>query len=300
MPDANRADIDATLGLEHDILQGTTLEAGLRLGLSREAEDGVVARDEAHTLTAGVTLGVTQAFGRSEISLRGAIDREMVGVPLLDTARARQTDRDVTQYGATLRYGYEVSEGLTPFVEAGIDRRNFDETRDRNGRERGSLGLSGRVGVEIEVDETLRGEVSAGYAWRGLDDRRLDDLDGLTLAGRLTFEATPLTRFTLAGSTELDDATLAESSGSIVRTASLAIEHDLMRNLTLTASLALEQSRPDAGASSFTARAALGAEYVLIPEVALTGGYNYEREWAARDRDDFDAHAVLLGITVRR
>jgi hypothetical protein len=302
---ANRPQAEGTLGYEADIGRDTTIEAGLRLRVGSEnitdPDLPVGASGDSLQLEPGVTLGVTQRYGRTAFRLRGTIDRDQyTDVSLVGGTNRSQEDRNATQFGVSLRAGHEVSPGFQPFVEIGADRRIFDQRFDRSGLRRASYGADARAGFAFDIEETITGEIAAGYGLRQFDDPLLGDLDGFLVSGRLGFAATPLTTLSLGAESALDDTTVSGSSGAVTRTVTIGVEHDLLRNLQVNASLALAQRVADAGGDDITVRSVVGAEYRISPEIVATGSYNYERQWAGQSINDYDAHSLLFGVRLQR
>jgi hypothetical protein len=302
--EANRPEIDSAFAYDKDIGNARSIQSALRLKLTTESTTNTNlpsgATERALRADIGGTLGATQSFGRTSVQLRGTIERDQFADVTLGSSSASQSDRNATELGLGLRAAYETSPGFQPFVDLAASRRMFDETRDRNGLERGSNNATLRTGFAFDIDQAITGEISAGYSIRQFDDSSLDPLHGLSLAATLNFAATPLTRLSLGAETALEDSTEAGSNGSIERSISLGIEHDLLRNLQLNASLTFSQRQPDEGDSDWTMRTGFGAEYTLVPELVLTGRYAYEQQWAAQDTSSYDAHTLLFGVKVQR
>jgi hypothetical protein len=302
--EANRPEIESGLSYEKEIGDARSVEAALRLNLTTESTTDANlpsgATERALRADVGATLGATQRLGRASLRLRGTIERDQFADVTLGSSSASQSDRNATELGLGLRAAYETSPGFQPFVDISASRRMFDERRDRNGLERGSNNGTLRAGFAFDINEAITGEVSAGYAFRQFDDSSLDPLHGLVLGATLNFAATPLTRLSLGAETALEDSTEAGANGSIERSISLGIEHDLLRNLQLNASLSIGQRQPDEGNSDWTIRSGFGAEYTLVPELVLTGRYAFEQQWAAEDSSSYDAHTLLFGVKVQR
>jgi hypothetical protein len=303
--EANAFSARADLGYEKDIGADTTLESALRLSSITEIDSSVgatsVSTERSLTIRGGATLGATQRFGRTSMRLRGTIDREQRGdIAVSNGTSISQEDRNRTELGLNLRLGHEVSPGYEPFVEIRVDRRIFDQRIDNSGFVRGSTGLDARAGFAFDVDEAITGELSAGYGLRLYEDSRLSTLGGFLVAGELTFEATPLTRFTIGAETSIDDTNTANSSGDFVQSARIEIEHDLLRNLQLRAALALTRSNPDVGGTEWTLDTGIGMQYRVAPELALTAQYDYTRVFAPVSADAYDAHVLLFGVRVQR
>ena len=94
--------------------------------------------------------------------------------------------------------------------------------------------MTGRVGSTFEISRQLTGEISGGYQDRNYEDARLKNLRGFVGDAAMLWSPTPLTTVTLRGTAELGDTTIAGSSGTTARRATLEIAHALRRNLIVT------------------------------------------------------------------
>ena len=113
---------------------------------------------------------------------------------LTDGSTASNDDRNYNQYGGTLRGGYELSPGVTPFVEVGADTRVHDLNSDFSGYQRNSKGLTGKVGSTFELSRhahrrnrrsAICGEITRTRGW--------SRLKGLIGDASLVWTATALT-----------------------------------------------------------------------------------------------------------
>src|SRR4029077_3714119 len=98
---------------------------------------------------------------------------------LTDGSTASNDDRNFNQYGGTLRGAYELSPGVTPFVEFGADTRVHDLNADFSGYQRDSKGMTGKTGSTFEISKLLTGEIALGYPRRVYQAPRLQDTAGL-------------------------------------------------------------------------------------------------------------------------
>jgi uncharacterized protein (PEP-CTERM system associated) len=78
----------------------------------------------------------------------------------------------------------------------------------------------------------LTGEISVGYTARDYVDPRLDRLQGLLTTASLTWTATPLTTAKFYSDTQSAETTLPGTSGVLVHTYTVEVDHDFRRYLT--------------------------------------------------------------------
>ena len=176
--------------------------------------------------TVGGTAGLGQRFNRFDVSIKGDIARTSYqDSKLLDGSTASNEDRNYDQYGGRLRGGYELSPGLMPFVEVGMDRRKHDLNADFFGYQRDSRGVTGSVGATFEMTRLLTGDVSIGYVKRTYEDPRLSDLSGLIGNASLIWQASALTTVKLAAASSIGESTIPGVPGVFYRDIGLQVDH---------------------------------------------------------------------------
>jgi hypothetical protein len=183
--------------------------------------------------TVGGTFGVDQNFNRLQVSAGATVDRtDYQWSKLTDGTSSSNDDRNYSQYGGVGRVSYEVMPGLKPFAEVQGDSRVHDLRLDRNGFARDSSGGYAKAGSSFEFSRLLTGEFAVGWAERHYADPRLPRLQGLLTTASLVWTATPLTTAKYYSDTQLAETTLPGTSGVLVRTHTLEVDHDFRRWLT--------------------------------------------------------------------
>jgi hypothetical protein len=180
--------------------------------------------------TFGGSAGLGRRFNRFDVSIKGDVVRTAYqDSKLTDGSTASNEDRNYNQYGGTLRGGYELSPGVTPFVEIGADTRVHDLNTDFFGYQRNSKGLTGSVGTSFELTRLLTGDVSIGYVRRTYDDPRLDSLSGLIGSASLVWTADALTTVRLTGASSVGESTVPGVPGGFYRDVGLQVDHAFRR-----------------------------------------------------------------------
>jgi hypothetical protein len=144
---------------------------------------------------------------------------------LTDGTTASNKDRQYNQLGGTFRTAYELSPGIKPYVEAGLDRRRHDLPVDSFGYERDSNGLSASAGAAFKLRGTLSGEASIGYARRDYADQRFDRLSGLIGSASLIWTVDALNTIKFTGSSTIGEAAVPGVSGVFYRDAAIQFDH---------------------------------------------------------------------------
>lgn len=301
-PSASRPDLTGAANLRLNLGRDTDLDFDLRSSLDTQRPGspnlGANVRERPNVYTYGGSAGITQRFSRVSVNLRGSVERTSYD-DARDTAGliVRQSDRNAVTYGARARLGYELTPGFTPFVEASIDNRVFDDRLDSGGFRRSSTGVGGRVGSTFEMTRLLTGEASIGYQARSYDDPRLRDLKGLVGDASLAWAVTPLTTVTLRGTTDIADSTLPNVSGSFSRRASVEIAHALRRNWTITGFAGLTRNEfQGIRLTEDNWQFGVRSEYRLTRNVSIRASYVHERLNSTTPGADYTANTFLMGL----
>jgi hypothetical protein len=276
---ADRPDAQARIGLRLDYTRDTAFDFELRGRIDSETPGTVnltgAASERPLTFQSGASAGVTQRFNRLAVSARASVDRSTFSdTALVGGGTLNQQGRNFNQYGLRLRAGYEVTPGFIPFVEAIIDQRRRDESVDSSGFRRDSSGLQVRAGTSLEFTRTVTGEILAGYGQRKYEDGRLADLRGPIVEGSISWAISPLTTLRLRTNSEFEEATLANSSGSLTRRISAEVSHALLRNLVINGGVNFgKASFQGTSRKEDSIRTTLGIDYNMSPNLVLRGSY---------------------------
>ena len=289
-----------------DVTRDTTINLEGRFDVetqrpgSPEVSAAVVGRPLISTY--GGTGGVTEQFGRLALSLRGTVDRtDEEDAKLSDGTIQALSLEDYTAYGLRGRAAYEITPGVTPFVEAFGDYRQHDNTVDLSGYDRNSTGEGAIAGSTFELSRKFTGSVDTGYEDRTYADRRLPDLRGPLVDGQLAWSATPLTTLTFRAATSLNETDVAAASGAISRSLSLELSHELFRNLKLTGSLGYTNTDyTGVKLIEDTYDAGLKAEYSLTRSLVVRGSFTYERLKSTITGEDYTQNVFMLGLRLQR
>ena len=305
LPAADRPEGAGRLNLRIDASRDTalTLETRFLIDTQRPGSPELSApvRDRPLIATYGAAAGVTQRFNRLEVMLRGTLDQTAYeDARLPDGTILSQRDREYTQYGAQLRFSYELTPGVKPFIEGLVDTRAYHQRVDFAGFRRSSDAVGARLGTTFELTRLLTGELAAGYQSRRYDDPRLRDLSGPLLEGALVWSATPLTTVRLRAQTTLDESTIPNASGALTRRATLEVQHDLRRNLSLIG--ALTGGTTDYRGISLREEfysASLKLDYRLTRWLAFRASVTHERVDSSSPLSDYRATTYLVGLRLQ-
>ena len=302
----NRPEAYSTVRSRIDVTSLTKLELEGRAALTTESpgspdEVAAVVRPP-NIYSFGATAGLVQRFNRFEIGLRALIDRYLYqNATLTNGAIVDLADRDYLSHGLRLRGSYELTPGVRPFVETGVDRRVFDLPVDFTGIRRGSDGWFARAGLAFERKGFLTGEISAGYMRRNYRDPTLPDISGLIFDSSLVWTASPLTKVTLAASSTIDETMVPGASGLFRHEARLTVEHEFRRYLIGTASLGYGiEDYIGAPNDGRRLRASAGLLHYLNRSLAARAELRHERLRSNVPGQDYTANIALVGLRLQR
>jgi hypothetical protein len=299
----NRPEGDARLSLRLDATRDLNFDIEMRSRVETESASsinlpaGSTGRTPFYTYAG--SLGATQRFGLASLGLRGNVERVIYGDIENAGATTSQVSRNLTGYGLRLRAGYEVSPGIAPFIEAGIDRRDYDRRLDSSGFARSSSGATLRAGSTFELARTLTGEAAIGYTMRDYEDRRLASLSSPTADASLTWSVSPLTTLNLRAQTEIAETTIPGSSGAVAYRGTATLTHAFLRNFTATVSFTMaETDYQKIDRQERTLGGGLRLEYKLNRTFAIRGSYAYENYRVNVPGSNYQAHTFLTGIRI--
>ncbi len=242
---------------------------------------------DAGLISLGGTLGVTrQTFG-------DGIDLAGVSID--------QDDRDFTNVTGTLRAGYELSPVFTPFVEAEIGRRQFDNKVDVAGIANSATRYALRVGTTIDTGEKLNGELAGGWFVENIDDPSLKNVSGFDLRGTMNWSPVRDTTVALSLGTQVEGARTSGSSTSVVYSSSAEFTRRLRANLEASALLSASFRDFQGNEASLTTLSAeAGATWWFNRYAGIKGSVEHSRTTSQDATRKRSTTGVYVGVILRR
>jgi hypothetical protein len=302
-----------------------TLENGLRLSIDGRSD---VTKDDQITASASfeharevLDTSSTASFAERPMvnSLRGSVgythDAGVIGLSGrlnlvrqsfgdgidLTGATIAQDDRDYTNVTGTLRGTYEFSPVFSPFVEAELGRRAFDNKLDALGIANSSTRYALRVGSEINFGEKLNGELAGGWFIENIDDLSLNNVSGFDLRGTMNWSPMRDTNVALSLGTQVDGARTSGSSTSVLYSGSAVFTRRMRANLDATATLsAAYRDFQGAEASQTTLTAEVGGTWWFNRFTGVKGMVMHNSTLSSDATRKRSATGVYLGIVLRR
>ena len=304
--DANRPSLNGVVSFRGDVSRDATLNLQLREVIESERPGSInlpsSVKGRLLYFDTGLSLGWTQKFGYAALTATGTADRWTYQDGTTRAGAAfSQKDRNYNAYGAKLRGAYELTPGIAPYIEVGVDTRVYDSKLDVAGYERSSNGLQGKLGSTFELTRTLTGDVSAGYGTRHYADSRLRSLNGPLLDASLIWLASPLTKVTLKAATTFTETVQPGSPGALSHSGSVEVAHDLLRNLTLTGSLAYARSSYlGLNRTEDSITGGMKLDYKIDRNFVFRTSYAYERAISSTPASGYTAHTFLAGLRIQQ
>jgi hypothetical protein len=325
-PTLSRPYFNGTVDGRVDVTRDTRIDLGTRLRVGTDNPGSPNLQAGLSKLpvftTYGGNLGLGQKFNRLDVSIKADAERTSYQDSMLtDGSTASNKDRNYDQYGVTLRGGYELSPGVTPFVEVGADTRKHDLNADLAGYQRDSKGLTGKVGSTFELSRLLVGEVAVGYTRRNYEDPRLNNLSGLIGNASLVWTVNALTSVKLSAASTVGESTIAGVSGVLYRDVGLQVDHSFRRWLIGSAKIGFGMDTYK-GADVITGfdpvcgcvitspgggdrqdkrySAGLGLTYKLSRTVQFKG--EFRQDWLRSNvtGNDYSASIFMLGVRLQQ
>ena len=308
-PSADRPEGEFKSQLHYPLSRDSSADLGLRGSLTSQSvsSSDFIAQGESlssrpDVFSLGMSAGFNQAFGQFASSITGLIDRTFYqNGSLTNGGSVNLASNDFTTLGLRGRLGYEVSPGISPFVDLSFDTRKRDNLIDNAGYQRDSTGLTARIGTSFELSRLLTGQIATGYMERSYQDGRLSRINGPAFESALIWTATPLTTVTLRGTTEIGETTLVGASGTFSRRMALEVAHALRRNFTVKITAALQGNHYQGVSLQETqATGSLQADYALSRSMVVRGSFTHERLKSSLAGNDYTANALLVGLRLQR
>lgn len=299
------ASVNAALNL--DLVDGVAAEITASYGYTTESVTSSTITAPAATRpgvhSTGASIGLTRTGRKLTYSLRGSIGRtDYEGIKLTNGLTQLQGDRNNTLYSAVARIGYEASPAITPFVEVEAGSRRYDQLVDRNGDNRNSTILAGRVGVGIDLSEKLNGELSVGYQSEDYQGTNLETLSGVTFDGNLSWSPWRDTTINFTSSTDFSGSTTGGQNGSVIFSNGITATRQVNDRLSLDANIGVDVTHQDDGTrDDIEVTAGAGFTYWLNRFMALTGSVDHTNHRSSIGGSaEFDDTRIQTGIRLQR
>ena len=292
--------------LRLDLTDETT--ATLRAGYSLQREDiGDPNAVADATTQAAVNEYTASGELRRELGLirtTGALElrrQTYSDVVLANGDRLSQADRDNNLATVRGRLGYELSPALIPVLEASYGRRIYDSRRDTLGYVRDADLYAAKAGLQVDLGEKLRGELSGGYLLAKFDDAALRSISAATVDGNTVWSPRRGTDLALNLRTTIEPTTTAGASGSTAYEATAVLSQIILENVTGQISSGLTLRDYSTDTTPVQTVLALGTG--LTWSISRSLDMNADIGWERTNQSGAESYEVLragIGLTLKR
>ncbi|MGH1421781.1 MAG: outer membrane beta-barrel protein [Hyphomonas sp.] len=148
-----------------------------------------------------------------------------------------QDFRDRSEMMARTRLSYAVTPDLAVYGQATGRDLQYDQAQLLGGdlRKRDSQGYTVAAGIDFELTSLVRGDVNVGFMNENKDDPFFEDVDGLSVDGRMQWFPTRLTTVGFNASRRVVDVGVVQSPSAVQTSLGARVDHELRRNIVLSA-----------------------------------------------------------------
>lgn len=217
-------------------------------------------------------------------------------------AEIDQDNRDRNVASLSGRADFAISPDTAVFFQATGNTRTYDAASTAAAPNRDSSGSEFLFGANFELSAVMRGEIAAGYLQQGFDEAAFDDVEGLGARARLEWFPSELTTVNLAAGRTVEDAPISGVGAFVSSSASIGLDHELLRNLILNARLTWSRDEYE-GVDREDARlgANIGGAYLINRSLGVTASVSSldsESRGAARDQD-FRVNTLAVALVAQ-
>jgi len=194
---------------------------------------------------------------------------------------------------------YAVTSDVSLLVEASTDRTAYALSEGLLARpDRSSKKHELLIGSSFAFTDFLRGELALGYIDQQFDSPIYKNYKGFGGRLKLQLFATQLTTAEFDLSRTLNEADNPLDSNYVMTSATLKLDHELLRNVVLSPSLNYSRnSFQQIGLSETQLRAGFNAAWLLDRSLSLQAQYQHIFSWANSSRVDLNFDVNFFKIT---
>lgn len=254
------------------------------------------------TITGGADIGATRQFGRFNVGVTGAAQRNSFGATTLDTGLV--TDNSEQNYWALdagLRVGFEATPIFEVFGQADVGRDIFDLPSTALGTYANATDVTLKAGVTGRWNSILEATASAGVGLRRFDTANVDDLVTQLYDASISFTPDPTWRMTAGFATTVaPPGPNAAGAARVDYSANAEVAYTVNSWLALRALADWNTARFVGNSDTETGYGlGAGADYKVNTHTALSADYGFDHSESSTNGLQ-EAHRVTLGITLSR
>ncbi|WP_162245135.1 outer membrane beta-barrel protein [Devosia sp. Root436] len=254
------------------------------------------------TISGGGDVGIARQFGKFNIGVTGAAQRNIFGPTTLTTAAVTDnSDQNYWAIDAGLRVGFQVTPIFEVFGQAGAGRDIFDQPSTALAAYPNATDVTLKGGVTGRWNDILEVTASTGVGLRRFDAASLGEVVTQLYDAQITFTPDPTWRMTAGFATTV--APPGPNGGGTARvdyTANAEVAYTVNSWLGLRALADWNAARFAGSADTETGYGlGAGADYKVNAHTALSADYGYDHAESTANGTQ-DAHRITVGITLSR
>jgi hypothetical protein len=254
------------------------------------------------TIVGSLDLGITRQFGRFNVGITGAVQRDVYGTTTLnDGSLVDNDEKDLWTLDAGLRVGFQATPIFEVFGQAGLGREIFDRPSSVLLLKPDATNGTIKGGIVGRWNEVLEAEASIGFGLRRFDAESLGEVTSRLYDARVTFTPDSTWRFAAALATEM--APPGPDTAGTTRVeyeATGEIGYTVNSWLALRALADWRMSQIDGGSDTESGYSyGVGADYKLNAHTDLSADYGFDHSETLADGEE-DSHRVTVGVRVAR
>ena len=293
----NFTDVNGRLAGRLDARRDLAIQGSLNLGRHSEPlgsgdAPGLAAEPVPETAF-NAELAINKTFNRVKVTLSGGYgsvnydDVAAIGGGTLD-----QDFRDADAYEVGGRVAVAISPDTNIFGDVTYTRTKYDNP---SATLSDSDSYRALAGFEFAPSALVRGQIGAGYTWRGYDAAGIADVASFAYFADVIWNPTQLVTVTIGGEGQIEDTSVVGASGRISRSGHVIVNYEVLRNLIVSPQISVEQleytgiSRDD-----LLIRPGIRLDYMANRYLHVGGEYFFASRDSSVDTFDFESH--LLGL----
>ena len=256
----------------------------------------------SQTISGGGDLGVTRQFGKFNVSVTGAAQRNVYGpTTLTNGVVVDNSNQNYWALDSGLRVGFQATPIFEVFGQAGAGRDIFDVASAPLGVSANASDYTLKGGVTGRWNGILEATASTGVALRRFDEESLGEVVTQLYDAQVTFTPDPTWRMTAGlATTVAPPGPTGSGSARVDYSVNAQVAYTVNSWLALRALADWNTARFEGSTNVETGHGfGLGADYKVNAHTALSADYDYDYSDSTNNGVQ-DAHRVSMGITLQR
>jgi hypothetical protein len=213
-----------------------------------------------------------------------------------------QDFRDEKISRASVRADYAISPDTSFFLEAAMNKRDYDVLTPGTLVIRDNDGTELYAGADFDLTNLIRGSIQLGYLEQDFDDPVIPDTD--SFSGRVAVEwfPTEVATVTVRADRSVQDTGLAQTSAFLSTNYSVQLDYELLRNLIVTARIgAGDDEYQGFQREDKRTNATLSAVWLLNRRWGVGAAYNFNEQDSRglNAGPDFKVNRISASLTLQ-